>query len=43
MRRALWPLGPVVAFGLGVAAAAVVFWHGPFASWEVEQLRRRSG
>lgn len=39
MRRALWPLGVVVAFGLGVAAAAVVLWHGPFASWEVEQLR----
>lgn len=39
MRRALWPLGLVVAFGLGLAAAAVVFRQGPFASSEVEQLR----
>jgi HEAT repeats len=39
LRRALWPLGLVVAFGLGVAAAAVVFRPGSSASREVEELR----
>jgi hypothetical protein len=39
MQRALWPLGLVVAFGLGLAAAAVVFRQGLFVSSEVEQLR----
>ena len=38
MRRLLWPLGLVLAFGLGVAAGD---WpvHGPFTSQEVAQLR----
>jgi HEAT repeat protein len=39
MQRALWPLGLVVAFGLGLAAAALVFGQGSFPSSEVEQLR----
>jgi hypothetical protein len=39
MKRALWPLGVVVAFGLGLAAAALVFQPGSFPSSEVEQLR----
>jgi hypothetical protein len=39
MRRALWPLGLAVAFSLGLAAAALVFRQGLFASSEVEQLR----
>ena len=38
MRRLLWPLGLVLAFGLGLAAGG---WpvHGPFTAQEVAQLR----
>jgi hypothetical protein len=38
MRRLLWPLGLVLAFGLGLAAGG---WpvHGPFTAQEVEELR----
>ena len=38
MRRLLWALGLVLAFGLGLAAGG---WpaHGPFTAQEVEQLR----